>query len=176
MGDGHGETPSPRSRSDEGSSRSPWSATSPRSAMSLVLALGMLVVVLAVGLAVLVVRDDGNQEVSDGGRSLARDAAATTSNRDQTTTSAGDTTTTSASPREQMIVAVLAAGFGEQYGEVVSDAEAECMARVVVDVVGIERMAAPLDPGSVSETEAQQIDAGLRDCVGPEIAARLNLD
>jgi hypothetical protein len=137
----------------------------------------MLVVVLASGLTVLLVTDDGNREVSDDGGGASSEGAAPTSNPDQTTTSTvGDTTTTSASPREQMIVAVLAAGFGEEYGEVVSDAEAECMARVVVEVVGIERMAEPLDPSAVTETEAQQIDAGLRDCVGPEIAARLNLD
>jgi hypothetical protein len=144
-----------------------------RSAFGLVVALGLLVVVLALGFVVLLVTEDGSEQVADGEASAGAGAQSPAESEPQ-----ADGTTVPATPQddtERMVVAALADEVGEDYRGVVSEEEARCMAQAVVDVVGLEGVPALGEPGSMSEDEERLLHAAQANCLDPETAARLGL-
>jgi hypothetical protein len=153
----------------------PDPGTPARSALGLVVALGLLVVVLALGFVVLLVTEDDNGQVADGDPPASAGAGAGSPSESEPP---ADGTTVPASAQddtERMVVAALADVVGEDYRGVVSDEEATCMAQAVVDVVGVERVPALGEPGSLSEAEEQLLHAAQAGCLDPETAARLGL-
>jgi hypothetical protein len=144
-----------------------------RSALGLVVALGLLVVVLALGFVVLLVTEDGSEQTA--GRNGAAGADAQASGGNESTAEATPAPAAPQDEAERMIVAALADEVGEDYRGVVSDEEARCMAQAAVDVMGVERVPALGEPGSMSEAEEQLLDAAQANCLDPETAARLGL-
>ena len=86
---------------------------------------------------------------------------------------------------------LIAEGFESDYAPHITRSEAECMARVVVDVLGPDRLHEltevmiagatdptsfdPADPRLPTSEENRQLDEQMRPCVDAETAARMDL-
>lgn len=151
-----------------------------RSALDLVLALGLLVVVLTLGLvAVLVTTDDDINNTANritGGNAEPTGSPSGSPSHDGSTTAAVPEDDPQRPDDSQRIITAIAERFGRDYDGIVTDTQAECMARAWVDVVGVERVPQLGEPGSATDSEIQQISAAMRHCVGPETATQLNLE
>lgn len=151
-----------------------------RSALGLVLALGLLVVVLALGLVALLVTsdDDSDNAASPAAGSNPEPAGSPRDlpSHDAATASAASADDPAPAKDAQRMISAIADRLGNDYEGIVTDTQAECMARAWVDVVGVERVPQLAQPGSATDSELQQINAAMRYCVGPETAAQLNLE
>lgn len=151
-----------------------------RSALGLVVALGLLVVLLALGFVALVITTDDDIDntanSSSGGSREPTGSQGGLTGEDGATTTAVPADDPPPPDDSERIITAIADRLGRDYEGIVTDSQAECMARAWVDVIGVERVSQLGQPGSASDSEIQQVTAAMRHCVGSDTAAQLNLE
>lgn len=144
---------------------------------------GLVIGVLGV---VLVVRALMSSSDSTSDNNADRDAATTTEST-TASTSPPATSPTTTPPTFDLDQARegIARGFHEDFAPLIDEAQADCLAQAVVDVLGADRLSqlseSPSDAvnggglGQLTPEEDQALDQQMRPCVPDEIAIRLDL-